>query len=74
MTPECYWVLTSQTQSSTQVNDDRKLHQTADVDYTSRTQAKTLQRSEVEKIRRAAREITDASPRTVDRLPNLFRS
>merc|ERR1712185_346162 len=42
------------------VNDDRKLHQTADIDYTSRTHAKTLQRSEVEKIRRAAREITDA--------------
>merc|ERR1719197_1549294 len=42
------------------VNDDRKLHQTSDVDYTSRTHAKTLQRSEVEKIRRAAREITDA--------------
>jgi len=42
------------------VNDDRKLHQTSDADYTSRTHAKTLQRSEVEKIRRAAREITDA--------------
>jgi Ca2+-binding EF-hand superfamily protein len=42
------------------VNDDRKLHQTADTDYSARTQAKTLQRSEVEKIRRAAREITDA--------------
>merc|ERR1711939_1186717 len=42
------------------VNDDRKLHQTADADYTARTQAKTLQRSEVEKIRRAARGITDA--------------
>merc|ERR1712072_806847 len=42
------------------VNDDRKLHQIADEEYTSRTQAKTLQRSEVEKIRRAAREITDA--------------
>jgi hypothetical protein len=42
------------------VNDDRKLHQTTDVDYASRTHAKTLQRSEVEKIRRAAREITDA--------------
>merc|ERR1719191_2660606 len=32
------------------VNDDKKLHTTADVDYASRTQAKTLQRSEVEKI------------------------
>merc|ERR1712094_126424 len=42
------------------VNDDRKLHQTADADYAARTHAKTLQRSEVEKIRRAAREITDA--------------
>jgi Ca2+-binding EF-hand superfamily protein len=38
----------------------RKLHLIPDQEYVDRTHSKTLQRSEVEKIRRAAREITDA--------------
>jgi Ca2+-binding EF-hand superfamily protein len=38
----------------------RKLHVIPDQEYVDRTHSKTLQRSEVEKIRRAAREITDA--------------
>merc|ERR1719191_1519933 len=38
----------------------RDLHQEFDPDYAARAHSKTLQRGEVEKIRRAAREITDA--------------
>jgi Ca2+-binding EF-hand superfamily protein len=39
---------------------DRDLHQLPDEEYAARAKSKTLQRGEVEKIRRAAREITDA--------------
>jgi len=39
---------------------ERELHQIPDPDYAQRAMSKTLQRGEVEKIRRAAREITDA--------------
>lgn len=38
----------------------RDLHKDFDPDYAARAHSKTLQRGEVEKIRRAAREITDA--------------
>jgi len=39
---------------------DRDLHKLPDDEYAARAKSKTLQRGEVEKIRRAAREITDA--------------
>jgi Ca2+-binding EF-hand superfamily protein len=39
---------------------ERQLHQIPDAEYAQRAMSKTLQRGEVEKIRRAAREITDA--------------